>query len=298
MSDTETHGLVRTPQGVFLVEKGTLSASTDSGEKWSLSTPEYDEWLETVRGNQSGYFEDIASIRVGIKTTADKVFVRTDWESLADCPEKELLQPLATHRDAGRWRLDWSGDQRRVLYPYDRTATRKKPLPLDEYPKARDYLVRHQDSLKSRKYVLDAGREWYEIWVPQIPSDWAKPKIVFPDISEAPKFALDRSGAIVQGDCYWITLKEGVDPAWLLVMLAVANSTFGVRFYDVAFHNKLYAGRRRFMTQYVRRFPLPNLNAKKLKRLSGLAAALVDGRDVEDECDHLVWESFGSVKES
>ena len=42
-------------------------------------------------------------------------------------------------------------------------------------------------------------------------------------------------------------------------MLAVANSSFIVRYYDPAFHNKLYAGRRRFMTQYVKQFPLPSI---------------------------------------
>lgn len=302
MTNSSTHGLVRTPQGVFLVEKGTLAAQDDTGEKWSLSTPALDKWLHTVRKHQFGFFEDIASIRVGIKTTADKVFVRSDWESLSDCPEDELLHPLITHRNAERWRITWTGEQRRVLYPYNRKLPRKKPVPLKEYPKARKYLCSHEERLRSRKYVLEAGREWYEIWVPQLPSDWAKPKVVFPDISELPKFSLDRSGAIVQGDCYWITLKEGVDPAWLMVMLAVANSTFGVKYYDVAFHNKLYAGRRRFMTQYVKRFPLPNLNEKELSKLSSLVESLVqsqgDSRVIETKCNQLVWKAFGLVKES
>lgn len=301
MMDADTHGLVRTPQGVFLVEKGTLSSSEDAGEKWSLSTPEYVEWLNTVQSHQWGCFDDIASIRVGIKTTADKVFVRSDWEALPDVPEKKLLHPLLTHRNADRWRPSWSGTQRKVLYPYNRNAAGKKPVSLNGYPRAKKYLVSHGERLRSRTYVLDAGREWYEIWVPQVPSDWAKPKIVFPDISEKPKFFIDRSGAIVQGDCYWITLKEGVDPAWLLVMLAVANSSFGIRYYDVAFHNKLYAGRRRFMTQYVKRFPLPELSAKAMRKLSGLVKKLVQGAGdqnrIEAECDQMIWESFGLVKE-
>ena len=41
-------------------------------------------------------------------------------------------------------------------------------------------------------------------------------------------------------------------------MLAVANSKLGLRFYDEVCGNKLYAGRRRWMTQYVCRLPLPD----------------------------------------
>jgi hypothetical protein len=300
MADEESKGLVATPQGVFLVEKGTLSPTDDLGEKWSLSTPEYDGWLSAIKGRQRGMFQDIASVKVGIKTTADKVFVRSDWESLETVPEPELLHPLLTHREAARWRASWGERAKRVLYPYDMSAPRKKTLRLEGCPNARVYLEEHKDQLRGRSYVIEAGREWYEIWVPQVPSDWAKPKIVFPDISERPRFFLDRSGAIVQGDCYWIALDEGVDPAWLLIMLAVANSTLGARYYDIKFHNKLYAGRRRFMTQYVRQFPLPNLDSSSMRQLASVVEELVGGRGdavaLEEECDQLVWDAFGLVK--
>src|SRR5262249_15550476 len=153
---------------------------------------------------------------------------------------------------------------------------KRRPIDLREYPRALAYLRQHKTRLSRRKYVIDSGRNWFEIWVPQNPDDWKKEKIVYPDISEFPRFYLDRSGAVVKGDCYWIMLKEGVDRNWLLLMLAVANSSFATHYYDVVFHNKLYAGRRRFMTQYVGGFPLPKLNSRTGKAIAGLAARLVD----------------------
>lgn len=301
MADKESHGLIETPQGVFLVEKGTLAPAGNPGDKWSLSTPEYDDWLSTLRENQRGVFENIASVRVGIKTTADKVFVRSDWDSLAVTPERELLHPLLTHREAARWCASWGKVAKRVLYPYDMSSSRKTPFPLEKFRRARAYLEEHESQLRGRKYVIEAGREWYEIWVSHVPSDWNKPKIVFPDISEQPKFLLDRSGAIVQGDCYWITLDEGVDVNWLLVMLAVANSTLGERYYDIVFHNKLYAGRRRFMTQYVKNFPLPKLDEGELREFGKVVEDLIqrngDEIALEEELDNLVWRAFGLVKE-
>ena len=62
---------------------------------------------------------------------------------------------------------------------------------------------------------------------------------------------------MVQGDCYWLSAENGKeDLLWLA--LAVANSRFAETFYDQSFNNKLYSGRRRFMTQYVKNFPLPD----------------------------------------
>jgi hypothetical protein len=154
--------------------------------------------------------------------------------------------------------------------------------------------------------------------VPHHPHEWSQPKIVFPDIAEQPRFFLDRSGAIVNGDCYWITLRPGCHADWLLLMLAVANSSFIVRYYDIAFHNQLYAGRRRFMTQYVKHFPLPNIESRAaqgaiarvrdlvaapLKPLAALSKRRVASEGasegssrkakLEQEVDALVWRAFG-----
>ena len=100
-------------------------------------------------------------------------------------------------------------------------------------------------------------------------------------------------------------------------MLAVANSSFIVRYYDTAFHNQLYAGRRRFMTQYVKQFPLPDIESRPaqeaIARVRRLVAAPLtclatsgipileagsDGNPLrlavwEQEADDLVWQAFG-----
>ena len=136
--------------------------------------------------------------------------------------------------------------------------------------------------------------------MPQDPCDWPKPKVVFPDIAERPPCFLDPGGAVVNGDCYWIVLRPGVDPRWLPVLLAVANSSLALTYYDTLFHNKLYAGRRRFITQYVDHFPLPHLASPAVSRLVQLVARLTggavgpEGRPwLEPEVDILVREAFG-----
>jgi hypothetical protein len=189
-----------------------------------------------------------------------------------------------------------------VLYTHAVENGKRVVIKLKDYPRARAYLESHKERLSSRRYVIEAGRRWYEIWVPHNPLDWARPKIVSPDIVEEPRFCFDASGAIVNGDCYWMTLRPGFKSDWLLLLLAVANSSFVTRYYDIAFHNKLYAGRRRFMTQYVKKFPLPRLETSVAQRIIQVVGERIANKacdeDREWEIDNLVWGSFGLVEES
>jgi methylase of polypeptide subunit release factors len=296
LRDSELSGLVETPSGAFYIQRGKLAVQSDA---WTLSNTETNDWLETVAARQVATFGDLAKVRVGIKSTADEVFVRDGWENLpADIqPEAELLHPLLTHREAARWLPKPAA--KRVIYPHVMEGGKRSAIELADYPKAAAYFERHRARLARRTYVIDGGRKWYEIWVPHNPGDWGKPKIAYPDISEHPRFFFDASGAIVQGDCYWITLNGGVDANWLLLMLAIANSTFITKYYDTVFHNKLYAGRRRFMTQYVAKFPLPDLAASRriVEEVSKLLKKGEAAEAAERGINRLVWEAFGLAEE-
>lgn len=301
-------GRVQVGDVCFNIERGALRVPADPSQPWALSSEKTHGWTQTVAARTVCRFGDVAKIRVGIKTTADSVFIRTDWGALPPDtrPEEELLRPLLTHRVAAPWRAKSGGALGEVLYPHTMSGGRRVPVNLDEYPRARAYLESHRDRLSSRKYVIEAGRRWYEIWVPQQPSNWARPKIVFPDISETPRFFLDDQGAVVNGDCYWITLLPGKDESWLYLMLAVANSSFIERYYDTMFNNKLYAGRRRFLTQYVEKFPLPAPDSSCAKVVIDLARQRLalgcieesNVRELEDSLGRLVWQLFGFAEEA
>jgi adenine-specific DNA-methyltransferase len=303
-----TSGSVRTPLGTFGIERGHLAHATTHEAPWALASEGGDRWLTEVYARRRRVFGDLGNIRVGIKTTADSVFIREDWHSLPEDmqPERELLRPLITHHTKVRWGIaDTSTITRRVLYPHrQENDERKQAVDLDAYPRAKKYLETHREKLESRQYVIESGRQWYEIWVPQQPLDWPHPKVVFPDIAEHPRFFLDTAGAIVNGDCYWLKLRPGLETDWLLLVLAVANSTFIACYYDTRFHNKLYAGRRRFMTQYVREFPLPDIDSAPAQQIIEQVRRLVnrhtgeDATEIERTVDSMVWESFGVVEKS
>ena len=193
---------------------------------------------------------------------------------------------------------------KRILYTHELCDGEKRAVDLARYPRAARYLERHRAILEARRYVIDGGRQWFEIWVSQNPARWPLPKLVFPDISEKPTFWIDLDGSVVNGDCYWLTTNDPTKTELLWLAVAVGNSSFAEEFYDHQFHNKLYSGRRRFMTQYVEKFPLPDPATPLAKAIIACAKALFeldgapDGLPMQKEIDQMVRSAFGlSVEE-
>ncbi|MCV6590826.1 MAG: N-6 DNA methylase [Marinobacterium sp.] len=251
------NGLVKAKKDAYLVKHGTLIFDQKPSDVWRLQDEESEKWLSSVAEATWCQFKDIGKIRVGVKTTADNVFIHADW--LVETGfEPELLQTLTTHHVAERYKVDLK-NSKKILYTHENFNGKKRAVDIDHYPVSRRYLESHRKQLEGRKYVISAGRNWYEIWVPQKPELWCEPKLVFRDICEEPTFWLDETGSIVNGDCYWMLndyQKETPDLIWLV--LGVANSSFIETFYDMKFQNKLYSNKRRFISQYVEQFPVPD----------------------------------------
>jgi adenine-specific DNA-methyltransferase len=300
----ETYGSLAGSNVSAAAECSVATEGIGAVRAWRMSRPCVDDWLARIEAGTWKTFGEVARIRVGIKTTADRVFISDQWAQIEQRPEPELLFELITHHDVEPWRISRTRDTR-VLYPYDITQPQRTPVNLREFPGAAAYLRSHRETLAARKYLTDGGREWFEIWVPQRPQLWRVPKLVFPDISDRPRFALDRSGAVVNGDCYWMSLADldAVGDGELLayLLMGVANSALGLRFYDAVCGNRLYSGRRRWITQYVSRLPLPDPQSAVAAEIVELVRDFVDGDRVPDIgalqlLDDRVAAAFGTSK--
>lgn len=289
----------------FRVRHGVLDNGGDPEGIWRVATLSTDNWLGTVEGNTWDTFRRIGKIRVGVKSTADKVFVRSDWDDLPG-GRPELLRPLITRKCARRFKAAIPAKAahiKEILYPHEVAGSGRAAVDLSLYPVAARYLEAHRATLEARTYLIDAGRKWYELWVPQDPAAWPLPKIVFPDISDKPIFWIDTNGGIVNGECYWLQCDNKNEQDLLWLAIAVGNSTFIETFYDHRFNNKLYAGRRRFITQYVELFPLPDPERDESKAIVALAKLIhsktpsVEADQLAVDLDGLVWRVFGLDRE-
>lgn len=288
-------GFFRIPDGrCYHYQQGTIQ-SVDTDALWTIASDENAQWLSKVDSNTWMTFSQIGKVRVGIKTTADNVFIGDDLSG--DKAAIELLMPLITHRNAGQI-VPNSSAQWKVLYTHTIENGKKTAVNLDNYPIAKAYLEQHFEQLNGRSYIKKAHRNWYEIWVPQNPDAWQHKKIVFRDISEQPEFWYDETGAVVNGDCYWIDIFPGTMDEIVYLALAVANSKFIEKYYDIKFNTKLYSGKRRYQTQYVEQFPIPFYGTELAEKAITLVKKIIteggksDTSIYKNELDLLVDEMF------
>lgn len=294
-------GLYSVRDKTYSISLGKLISPENYKEPWILATEDEYEWFMKVNQNAYGFIEDFAHVKVGIKTTADSVFIRSDWEELPEqqIPEDKLLRPIISADQANKWSVSLIESNKKVLYTHEIRDGQIKAINLEEFPRAKNYLESYKERLAGRTYVLKANRNWYEIWVPHDPSLWDKPKIIFPDISSEPKFFYEDKGSIVDGNCYWIIPKKENDNDILFLIMGICNSKFMSKYHDIAFQNKLYAGRRRYLTQYVNKYPIPNPESIYSKEIISLVKELVNNKkeaqeinEIENRIEELILRAF------
>ncbi|HFK1661943.1 Eco57I restriction-modification methylase domain-containing protein [Bacillus cereus] len=278
-------GFFETNVKKYEVTVGYLKIPQDSKELWVMASKEDVLWSTRVKSQAKYIFNDVFNVRVGIKTTADSVFIREDWDALDDSlkPEEELLKPLVSSSTVGKWAFSNQVERLKILYTHEVKNGKRQAIDLEQYPKAKAYLETHRERLEGRKYVIAAKRNWYEIWVPQDPKALSAPKVVFPDISPAPKFSVDTNGYFVDGNCYWITLGNDQSTDLLYLATVVANSEFMCKFHEIEFQNQLYAGRKRYLTQYVGNYPLPDPNSVHSQKLIEIGKILTHNTTLNEE---------------
>ncbi|MCK9401311.1 MAG: N-6 DNA methylase [Bacteroidales bacterium] len=278
---------------------GALKYKIASGACWEMLSINESDWVSKIDNAAKNRVEDFFKVKVGIKSTADKVFISDKWEELkADKPEDELLKDLISQENVEPWNAT-DNFKLKVLYPHVSVNGEKQTVDIEKYPKAKNYFLQHEEKLKARKYLIEAGRQWFELWVPHRPDQWKYPKLVFPDISLKPRFYFDKGGKIVNGNCYWIVATKEEDVEKLLLIQGISNSKLMTKYHDLVFNNKLYSGRRRYFTQYVERYPLPDFNSYTAKEIISIVEKLnqSDNKKEISELENLleikVAESFG-----
>uniref|UniRef100_UPI00261E9137 HsdM family class I SAM-dependent methyltransferase n=1 Tax=Fluviicola sp. TaxID=1917219 RepID=UPI00261E9137 len=88
--------------GCFLIEdkkfnltKGLLLYEQGSKGLWQMLTDQEAKWIADIEKRSIGKIKDFFKVRVGVKTTADKVFIQKDWNSTGfEKPEDSLLYTL------------------------------------------------------------------------------------------------------------------------------------------------------------------------------------------------------------
>jgi adenine-specific DNA-methyltransferase len=282
--------------GFYEAKKGWLDFGLLPSNPWKLVDSDLVQWQKSVDENTFCRFKDIGKIRVGVKTTADNVFIKNDFnKEIGEKPE--LVKPLVTHHVANQYYRS-KDTLKQIIYTHFNNNGKKEAFDIEKYPITKKYLLENKTVLENRSYLTRSNRKWYEIWVPQDPSLWSEQKVVFRDICEKPTFWLESEDVIINGDCYWF-LNENFknEKEFLFLAIGIANSKFIEHYYDNNFGNKLYSNRRRFMTQYVSEFPIPDPNKEESRKIICVVKKIIADNSytetIQNALDKLVFQSFG-----
>jgi methylase of polypeptide subunit release factors len=295
---------VKIQQRIFKVQKFFTKQPSKADIIWTFHPPIESHVLAKIKTNTKCTLKDISEkISVGLKTTADDVFIKP--LTLAFIQEHKfeqaLIYPVLESHNINRWSVKWQRDKDNyVLYPHQESNGKLLPVDLNRFPYIKKYLYSQREKLASRTYLQESGRKWYEIWVHQSPADFAKIKIITPDISAANRFAIDRKGHFVNGTCFYIIPKDQ-SLEMNFAVLALLNSKLMEYFHKITSGNVLYAKRFRYWTTYLSQYPIPkafdpkNITVKQLaanaRRLETLSSP-DDIHKLEDENDRLIYHMF------
>lgn len=288
-------GLYRVQDKIYELGKGLLKHDQPSDEIWQMTTGDENAWIEQIDKHTYRRVGELFKVRVGIKSCADNVFLNPAWHKEQHVPESALLRNLISQENIQPWHIDHNTCMQ-VLYPYYVVDGRKAVYDIEQYPQAKAYLEGHKEQLQSRQYLIEAGRKWYEMWVPQNPVYFDLPKLVFPDISLNPRFTFDTSKSIVNGNCYWIAAKNKEEEYLLLLIEGISNSSIMTKYHDLKFNNKLYSGRRRYLSQYIEKYPIPHphteVTDKIVEIVKRLNASQESDNRLTEELEQLVQQAF------
>lgn len=210
----------------------------------------------------------------GIKTGLNDAFVidgaTRDALVAADPRSAEIVKRYCRGAQIGRWRRaseDWLVD------------APKGAFDIAEYPAVEAWLT----PLRSRLERRATRQKWFELQQAQLVyrAGFAAPKIVFPDISQGPKFALDESGGLIDATCFCLPCAD-------LALLAFLNSRL-CWFLLHSVSNPLRGGkwRLRLKAQYLEPLPLPDFDPQAADRLTALARANCDAAADPDDAERL-----------
>lgn len=296
---------------VFEVSRSRVKVPKN-GNTWNFSTSDENTIKTKMDGERLCSLANIFDVCVGIKTTADTVFVKPMTEEFINEHEFEniAVYPLIQSFDVNKWNISWgdSVKDRYILYPHREVDGNMVAIPLEEIPHAGEYLEECSDVLRKRSYLTESKtRKWYECWVPQKLSKFKQTKIVTRDIVSKNSFALDEMGRLCQGNTFFLTKKPSVflseyldlsEHQYFCFALGVLNSK-AMEFYQKMISGCLYSQKYRYTTTNLNRWPIPRITKANAAKIAEYVEVLMSGtiEDLESEIDSIIYNAFNLTED-
>ena len=221
---------------------------------------------------------DTSSINYGIKTGLNKAFIvgnETKEALIREDPRSaELLKPIVRGRDIHPYRVDWAGLWLIATFP-------AAGVDINDYPAVRRWLSSFGRRLHQTGEKLPGGirarkktqHAWWELQDScAYYGDFEKPKILWIELADKGRFALDRKRLFVEATAFMATSTKASDLIWLCATLNSALASWWVR----TTAPTSGAGATRWKKVYVETLPLPTCRPETVARVTSLVERSVE----------------------
>ncbi len=245
------------------------------GGSWELENPALRALRNKIVAGKPTLKTVYGSPLYGIKTGRNEAFVidrKTRDALIAQDPKSaEVLKPWLEGKDIKRWRTE-SRDLWVILFKRGWTIDRYGVGSEDEnwdklkgeFPAIGKYLEPQKAACQKR---TDQGDFWWELRSCDYYDAFEKPKIVYPDLSQGPKFSIEKNAAFLPNTTYLIP-----SSSYLLISILSSPATW---FFLRGISDAMRGGewRIRMFTQSIERIPIPPATDAQKAELAALAEA-------------------------
>jgi tRNA1(Val) A37 N6-methylase TrmN6 len=198
----------------------SLELNDLDSEGWTILSKQDDEIKKQVDKAGKPLRDFHITINFGIKTGCNEAFIiNGETKQLLienDGKSAELMKPLLRGKDISKYYPEFK-DYWLLFIPWhfplhfqkdvSGPSEKAEKLFTKRYPAVYNHLKKYQKQLSSRNQAEVSVRyEWYALqrWGANYWADFEKPKIIWGEISDKPKFALDLQGYFTNDRCSFI----------------------------------------------------------------------------------------------
>ena len=274
-----------------------LPESAFAGANWTLTDSTTADILRKMEKAGTPLGEYVGhKIYRGILTGFNTAFVINGDKRreliAADPKSSEIIKPLVAGKDVRRWSIVDRG--RWLIFT-------RHGIDIDAYPAIKEHLASYREQLDPRPFDWPSNKKWngrksgsykwYEIQDNiAYYREFEKPKIIYPEVAESTRFAVDNSGFFALKTCYII-------PVYDLYLLGILNSSSFLT-YQQERQNTVRGGYLMNSTIYLEVTPIPDASDSDKALISGLVQKCLDAQGAgceewEREIDERVAALYG-----
>lgn len=194
---------------------------------WIIGEPMILELKRKIEADTIPLISLDVNINFGIKTGFNKAFIISEQvkDELIQKDEKNklIIKPILKGRDLRKYCYEFSGNW---LINTHNGIKSKNILPVnveEEYPSIYQFLYKYQAELERRS---DKGFKWTNLRNCTYLEDFNKPKILWGELSDSPKFAYDDKGLLAEATLFIMTGEK------LKYLLSIMNSKLGEWYFN------------------------------------------------------------------